>query len=165
MASDRKINRPIRDVAPPAKPPKRKLDLDALLTPEIKAKLRAEAEETLRKREMIEAEAEYLSQQTALIEKRNHPEVVEEERTITLELPPFMDRIVLDGFHYMHGGRYTVPKSKFDVMREITWNAFKHDDEVNNRRNSNAYRQERQLRMSAVTGDIVDNTGRPATKF
>jgi hypothetical protein len=141
------------------------LDIDSLLTPEKKAQLKQEAEDKILAREIAAAEAEYLQKMTDELDRARHPEIVEEYREISLDLPPFMDRVVLDGRHYMHGGRYTVPKRVFDVMREVTWNAFKHDDEVNNRRNSNAYRQERELRMSSQTGNIVDNTGRPAVKF
>lgn len=163
--ADRKISKPIRDVSVPSNAPKRKLDIEALLTPEKRAELRAQAEAKIKAREIAAAEEEYLAQQMADYDKKRHPEIAEEVREIRLDLPPFMDRIVLDGMHYMHGGTYKVRKSVFDVMREITWGAFKHDDEVNNRRNSNAYRNERQLRMNAITGEIIDNTGRPAVKF
>jgi len=159
-----KISRPIKDVSAPTEP-KRKLDIDSLLTPETKARLKAEAEAKIKAREIAAAEEEYLQQQLNEFDRKRHPEIVEEMREIHLDLPPYMDRIVLDGKHYMHGGTYTVRKSVFDVMRDITWGAFKHDDEVNNRRNTNAYRQERQLRMSAVSGELVDSAGRPTTKF
>lgn len=159
-----KVSRPINKVSEVEKP-KPKLDIDSLLTPEAKARLRDEAADTVRKREIVAAEAEYLKQQMDEIERINHPEVVEEYREITLDFPPYMDRIVLDGRTYMHGGHYSIPKPVFDVMREITWNAFKHDDEIHGRRNSNAYRTERELRMSASSGDIVDKSGRPAVKF
>ena len=159
-----KISRPINTVT--TEPPvRRKLDIDTLLTPEKKAELRKDAEAKIRAREIAAAEEEYLQQQMKAYDNALHPEIVEEYRDITLDLPPYMDRIILDGHHYMQGGRYTVRKSVFDVMREITWNAFRHDDEVNNRRNSNAYKQERELRMSAQTGNMVDKTGRPAVKF
>jgi len=159
-----KISRPINRVVTAA-PPKRKFDIDSLLTPEKKRELQKQAEDKVLAREIAAAEEEYLQQQMDLVDRGRHPEIVEEYRDISLDLPPFMDRIILDGRTFMHGGRYSVVKRVFDVIREITWGAFKHDDEVNNRRNGNAYRNERELRMSAQTGNIVDNTGRPAVKF
>lgn len=165
MASDRKISRPIRDVAPPASAPKRKLDVDSLLTPETKARIKAEAEAKIKAREIAAAEEEYLQQQMSEFDKARHPEIVEEMRELRLDLPQFMTKIVLDGVEYYHGGNYKLRRSVFDVIRDITQHAFNHDDEINNRRNSNAYRNERQLRMNASTGELVDSTGRPAAKF
>lgn len=162
---DKKVNRPIRDVAPPARVPERKIDIEKLLTPEKKAELRKQAEAKIMAREIAAAEEEYLAQQMDVADKARHPEIVEEYRELRLELPPYMDRIILDGRHYMHGGIYSVPKRVYDVMRDITWKAFRHDDEVNNRLNSNAYRRERELRMNASTGNIVDRDGRPTVKF
>lgn len=159
-----KVSRPINRVITGAQP-KKKLDIEKLLTEDKKKELRLQAEAKINAREVADAEEQYLQQQMDAFEKKLHPEIVQEMREISLDLPPFMDRIILDGRVFMQSGRYTVPKSVFDVMREITWNAFRHDDEVNNRRNSNSYRQERQLRMSAQDGSIVDNTGRPAVKF
>lgn len=160
-----KINKPIRDVAPPARVPERKIDIEKLLTPEKKAELRKQAEAKIMAREIAAAEEEYLQQQMDAADKARHPEIVEEYRELRLDLPPYMDRIILDGKVYMQGGTYTVPKRVYDVMRDITWSGFKHDDEVNGRNNSNVYRRERELRMNASTGGIVDRDGRPAVKF
>jgi hypothetical protein len=159
-----KVSRPINRVVTGAQP-KKKLDFDKLLTPEKMKEIRLQAEAKIHAREVADAEEQYLQQQMDEYERKLHPEIVQEMRDITLDLPPYMDRIILDGRVFMQSGRYTVTKNVFDVMREITWAAFRHDDEVNNRRNSNAYRQERQLRMSAQDGSIVDSTGRPTVKF
>lgn len=165
-----KINRPIRDVEPPApRVVKRKLDIEALLTPEKKKEIRDIAAAKVKAAQIADAEKEYLEQQITAEEQRLHPEIVEEMRELTLDLPPFMDRIIIDGKHYMNGTSkpYKIRKSVYDVMRDVTWNAYKHDDEINNRRNSNAYRRERQLRLNASEDgpSLIDRDGRPATKF
>jgi hypothetical protein len=56
---------------------------------------------------------------------------------ITLDLAPYMaadklhSGIKLDGVTYLHGHTYTVARHIADTLRDIQWNGWKHDNEIN----------------------------------
>lgn len=159
------VSRAIRDVEIPVPPrPKKKLDIDALLTPEKKEELSKEAEARVLDREAKAAEAEYLQQQIDAFDKLRHPEIVEEYKEITLRMAPHMEVILLDGTQYVRNETYTVSKRVYDTMQDIIWQGFKHDDEIQNR--SKQQRKERNLSISAREGiPMIDGDGKPAVKF
>lgn len=73
----------------------------------------------------------------------------EEMFTITLDLGPTTDRIVIDGKPYMHAGTYTVTKRVYDTLSEIISRTWGHEREIEGK-DSNAYRK--QQNINAITG-------------
>lgn len=69
----------------------------------------------------------------------------EEQCPITLDLYEGTDRIVLDGYTYLHGRTYTVGKRTYDMLREIESRGWKHQRNYEGR-NENSYRPSRTIR-------------------
>ena len=141
MATGKPIGRP------------RKIDADmTLLSSEDKARLRSKAQQDVEKERKDAAEKAFLAQ--ALDEERREKGVDEELVTFTLDLAEFSDRIVLDSVHFMHGQTYTVPRSKYDSMREIAFRTWQHQLEIDGKSKKMMRPQNRELSPSNPHGVV-----------
>ena len=129
MAKTR-MSRPERLDPSPAPARERKVDL-SLLDEEKRKEITRLAEEMLLERDRQAAEDAFLDAEKARLDAERHPETVEEEREILVDVPEFCDGIRLDGKFYPHGWRGQVSKGLYDSMQEIMFRARMHDDEVN----------------------------------
>lgn len=71
----------------------------------------------------------------------------EEQCPITINLAPYSDRVVMDGTIYLHGHTYTLPKRRYDSLREIIDRTWEHQRIVDGK-NANEYRQQRTVSVN-----------------
>ena len=133
MARTPKLNKPIsRPIqADPAPDPVRLPDFN-LLDEAAKTKLRAEAEEKFKQREIARAEDAFLKEELERLDREAHPEIVEEKRDIdTGELAVYADRHMIDGRTFWADHIYkNIPKSLYDVLMEQQCRTRRHQAEV-----------------------------------
>ncbi|MDE1867927.1 MAG: hypothetical protein KGI08_09500, partial [Thaumarchaeota archaeon] len=110
-------------------PSKREINFD-ILDEDTKNSIRRKAEEKYLEKEKVAAEDAFLEKELERLEREAHPEIAEEERDITIDLPLFADRITIDNNIYFNGRIYTVKKSTYDVLMEIMQRAKRHEIEV-----------------------------------
>lgn len=129
------------------------MDKHPILTAEELAKARSEAKAKRDKEARKHAydlavaeEMDRLDQEAALAEGRVGDEMV----TITLDLPPFADRVALDGRIYMHGMNHTVRRRVADTLMEMAQRAWMHQNrEVDGKKLRDFYQRPR---ASVVNG-------------
>jgi len=66
------------------------------------------------------------------LEVADNPELQTE--SVYIDLPPYADRLIIDGTIYMHGGRYDVPVPRVAVLYEQMARAWNHQLEIEGRR-------------------------------
>ena len=132
MARTPKLNKPIsRPIqADPAPDPVRLPDFN-LLDEAAKTKLRAEAAEKFRQREIARAEDAFLKEELERLDRESHPEIHEEEIEVdTGGLAVYCDRLVIDGQTYWADHVYKVKKSLGDVILDQMSRTRRHQAEV-----------------------------------
>ena len=69
---------------------------------------------------------------------------------LVIDIAPFLPHIMIDGVQYFHGYGYDVEQRQALVLLEQMQRSWQHQDEIDGRRKSDAYRrpQERKLGMS-----------------
>lgn len=87
--------------------------------------------------------------------------VQDEMVDITLELAPFADRLTINGMVYMHGGTYTVSRARANVLNEMVFNGWRHQEEIDGKSRTLAYQRARGTSISEKTG-IVRNAPQAA---
>ena len=137
----------------------RKLDIDALLTPEQKAKIRQKAADKIAARDQLDAEDQYLKEQMAELDKAAHPEIQEEERMVMLDLPDYANPIKINGRDFWSGRQYTLPVSLIAVLLDQESRAKKHLRELEKGNSLNQYRQ-RNVHINP-DGSVMASDGRP----
>jgi hypothetical protein len=85
-------------------------------------------------------------------EARAEDDPEEEMVSIMIDLPGHSDRITVDGKIFFHGSTYTVPRRKFDSLRDIVSLAWDHEDSVQGA-NTNDYRRPRNINLSPSNPD------------
>lgn len=132
------------------------LDPD-LLTPEEIDELRAEAEaEALAERKTAAKEA----MRTKLKREARQKKGLEETQvTVTVDLAPYADRILIDNQAYLQGKTYTVPLGRAAVIREVMQRTWGHQSEIDGK-SENFYRKTRGARVipAGENGTAVINT-------
>lgn len=120
-------------------PPKPKRNVDfALLSDDDKERLTAEAENKIAERARLEAEKAFYAKEVERLEQIKYPEIFEEKFDIVLDLALYarcgggtsgngFSGIMLDGKTYLHGGRYTVPRSVYLVLKEQEQASHRHE--------------------------------------
>ena len=84
--------------------------------------------------------------------------LAEEQVSVTVDLAPYCDRILLDNKAYLQGVTYTVGASVAMVMREIMQRTWGHQSEIDGK-SENFYRRTRGQRViPAGNGAAVVNT-------
>lgn len=117
------------------------MDIDpTLLSDEVKASLRAKALERVNKERADAAMDAFLATEIEKARRSHMPS--QEMKYISLDLAGHSDRIMLDGTVYFHGQTYEVPKSTYDVLREVVSRGWQHEDEIGGA-NSDVYRRPR----------------------
>lgn len=77
------------------------------------------------------------------------PQFVPDERqcTITLDLAPHSDRLVIDNVIYMHGATYTVGQRLYDTIRDMQSRGWQHQEEIDGK-DRNFYRRTKTPHLS-----------------
>src|SRR5271166_5646538 len=139
-----RINRPITEVAKPVvQKAKRTIEYD-LLTDEDKDRLRAEAKSKVDERAKLAAERAYYDGQVEELERSRYPEIFEEKIDIIVDLALYAQYISLNGKKFMHGVKYTVPRSTYQVLKEQEQWTHRHEAALKSGDDYNTfYRRER----------------------
>lgn len=140
MAKKPILSRAIQDSADkPQTPPRPKRNVDfALLSDADKERLTKEAEEKIAERARLEAEKAFYAKEVERLEQVKYPEIFEEKCEIVLDLALYarcgggtagngFSGLMLDGKTYLHGGRYTVPRSVYLVLKEQEQAGHRHE--------------------------------------
>ncbi len=108
------------------------------------------------KKARLAAEAELgISDDMSVAIKGPIPIPNERQCTITLDLAPHSDRLVIDNVIYMHGRTYTVGQRLFDTMREMQSRGWQHQEEIDGK-DRNFYRKSKTVHLTP------DNAAMPA---
>lgn len=118
--------------APKGRRPKAPIPDINLLSVEEQLAIRQKATAQVDAEKKKVAEDALLAQ--ALEEARRAGGVEEELVTFRLDLAEFADRLVIDSVHYFHGREYTVPRSKYDLMREMAARTWGHQMEIDGKK-------------------------------
>lgn len=128
----------------------------AILTPdeiaavELEAKAEVEQESKDKAKEALKKKL--------LREAKQSRGLEEAEESVTVDLAPYCDRILLDNRAFLQGQTYTVRASVAQVMREIMQRTWGHQSEIDGK-SENFYRKTRGQRVvPAGNGAAVVNT-------
>ena len=125
-------------------PRKIRADITALTDEEIakvKAEARAQVEAEI-KRQQMEA---LLSDEKDSLYRRIDPD--EELVPLRIDLPPFADRLTLDGVIYLHGWTGELPKSVYLSVQDAVARSWTHQVEIEG--HAKEYRRARGLQVRA----------------
>jgi hypothetical protein len=129
-----------------AKKPRLSLNDDGI-DPEIMKQARERA--IRKKADMIAAREIGIADEGEDVIKGPLPIKGEKKFTITLDLAPHANRLILDSVHYLHGGTYTVGQRVYDTMREMIHRGWEHQREIEGK-DGNVYRVQSNLRLTPV---------------
>jgi hypothetical protein len=127
-----------------AKKPRAPLNDDGI-DPEIMKQARERA--IRKKADMIAAREIGIGDDGEDVIKGPLPIKGEKKFTITLDLAPHSNRLILDSVHYLHGGTYTVGQRVYDTMREMIHRGWEHQREIDGK-DGNMYRAQSNIRLS-----------------
>jgi hypothetical protein len=118
---------------------------DSGIDPEIMKQARERA--IRKKADMIAAREIGIADDGDDIIKGPLPVRGEKKFTITLDLAPHSNRLIIDSVHYLHGGTYTVGQRVYDTMREMIHRGWEHQREIDGK-DSNMYREKSNIRLT-----------------
>jgi hypothetical protein len=121
-----------------------------------KARARLDAERKKAALKAVEeAELERLREEEGMAAEGTAGEMV----TITVDLPEFGNRLVVNSRPYWHGHSYTVPRHVSDSLRETMFRMWRHQEtEIEGRNLTQAYRRPHNTGVSG-RGAIVNPPG------
>jgi len=103
---------------------------------EIRAKAREQVETDRKKQAKEELKGRFLK------EERHRSDPNEELIPLTIDLPGFADRIMIDGTVYMQGVTYRFPRNQYNSVVDQLAQSWKHEAQTGGA-NRDAYRQPR----------------------
>ena len=127
-----------------AKKPRPHLNDDGI-DPEIMKQVRERA--IRKKADMIAAREIGISDDGEDVIKGPLPIKGEKQFTITLDLAPHSDRLMIDSKIYLHAATYTVGERLYNTMREIIHRGWEHQREIDGK-DGNMYRAQSNVRLS-----------------
>ena len=131
-------------MAPRRRDPKAVADT-GILSAEQKRAIRAEALD-LHAKDMEQAARDaYFKEMLAEAQRKDSPD--DQLVYCTIDLAPFMNRILIDNVEYFHGYIYEVPMYLFRVLIEQMQRSWMHQDEIDGRSRAEAQRRPRHLQI------------------
>jgi len=127
-----------------AKKPRQHLD-EAGIDPKIMAEARERA--IRKKADMIAAREMGITDDDVDVIKGPLPMKGEKKFTLTLDLAPHSDRLMLDSKIYLHGGTYTIGERVYNTMREMIHRGWEHQREIDGK-DGNMYRNQSNIRLN-----------------
>jgi hypothetical protein len=127
-----------------AKKPRPHLNDDGI-DPEIMKQARERA--IRKKADMIAAREIGISDDGEDVIKGPLPIKGEKQFTITLDLAPHSDRLMIDSKIYLQAGTYTVGERLYNTMREMIHRGWEHQREIDGK-DGNMYRNQSNVRLS-----------------
>lgn len=118
------------------------------LTEDDKAVIREEARRGATKERKDQLKKMLMEQY--LREERCKLDPEQEEVLLNIELPPFADRIMLDGVIFMHGREYPMSRRKANSINEVMEMAWRHDDVAFGRRAAGERRRDAGRHTSGI---------------
>lgn len=124
-----------------------------------RAKARARIDEDRRAAAMADIEAREVSRLRREEGLTSGIGVMDEIVNVTIDLPPFADRISINGplgYHYWHGKSYDVPRH---VANDLSWQMMtmrRHEDQTEGRSLVQTYQRKRDTSINARTGTVAN---------
>lgn len=110
-----------------------------LLTEEEKEALTAEARQMILKDMKQDARDKYFDREVAKLRREHIPS--DQFMRLTISSAEYVPYFMLDGDRYYNGYTYDVPQRVAAVLMEQMQRSWQHQEEINGRSRSNAYRQ------------------------
>lgn len=98
----------------------------AAIKAEAKAKVLADKKADLRKK-LMEEETRRLRLEEGYTTGNSH---MDEIMTITVDLAPYANKILVNGQAFWHGTSYTVPRHVAESLRETMFRSWQHQNEI-----------------------------------
>lgn len=120
---------------------------------EIRAQARAQLEKerlVAAKKALLQEETERLRQEEGMVTGGVGDEMVD----ITIILPIFSDRIVVNQRAYFHSRTYRVPRHVANSLSETMWRGHRHQEEVEGHSMTQLYQNARGTVLSPVRGTV-----------
>ena len=117
----------------------------ATLSAEDKALLTQEARKSIAAEMEQDARDAYFAAEMARLRQEHVPDEV--IVNVTIDLAPYLQNIMIDGTIYYHGYTYAVPRSRAVVFFEQMQRSWQHQDEIDGRGKSEAYRRPSNMRL------------------
>jgi hypothetical protein len=112
----------------------------SILTPDDIAALELQAEdEILADRKEAAKKAKLAQLKTDMARRHGVQEALE---TVTIDLAPYCDRVLIDNQAFLQGQTYTLPVSQVQVIREMIQRTWGHQSEIDGK-SENFYRKGR----------------------
>lgn len=121
----------------------RKIDR-SIFTPDELKKLADEAQKEHEGKKKAQAVRDLKAELLETLERAEDP--TQQTESVYIDLPPYADRLIIDGTIYMHGGRYDIPSPRVAVIYEQISRAWNHQHEVEGKRKD--YHKARGLQIS-----------------
>lgn len=125
----------------------------SVLSDEDKASLRAEAKKSIVEEMAQDARDAYFASEVDKLRREQTPN--ERRVNIFIDAAPFVPFIMIDGEQFYHGGTYSVPNSQALVLFEQMQRSWQHQDEIDGRRKSEAYRRPQDRRLGPADAGSV----------
>jgi hypothetical protein len=128
-----------------------------LLSAEQRAALTTQAHASVLEEMSQAARDKFFQDEIERIRREQVPE--DQIVSITIDVAPFVPFIMLDGTQYFHGYTYQVPHKVRLVILEQCQRSWLHQDEIDGRSRTDAYRRPRDLKIGP------SNAGTPTRGF
>lgn len=110
-----------------------------LLSKDDREALKAEARKSVLEEMTQDARDAYFKEAMDAVRRENVPD--EQYVEVMIDIAPFERHIMIDGTQYFHGYRYPVEQRRALVLYEQMQRGWQHQDEIDGRRKSDAYRR------------------------
>ena len=136
--------------------PKSTERLHSILSNDEVLEVRKEARAKLEKERVAAAKKELLAKETQRLREEEglvvSNSVGDEMVSITIDLPPYAARILVNGNAYWHGHTYTMPRHVANSLRETMYRGQMHQQEIEGRSITEARNNARNTVISAKKG-------------
>ena len=130
--------------------PTKKFD-ESLFTPEELKKIAADAKSEHEAKKKAEATREAKAHYLERLERAEDP--TQQTESVYIDLPPYADRLIIDGTIYMHGGRFDVPAPRVAVLYEQMARAWNHQLEIEGKKKD--YHKARGFQLGYEAGVVT----------
>lgn len=130
---------------PVDKPARKPVVNMALLKPEDIAELRAKAKKSVLEEMQQDTRDAYLAKAMEEARREHVPE--DQMVMVTIDVAPFSPGMCIDEVQYFHGYTYEVPSKLRAVMFEQMFRSWRHQDEIDGRAKTEAYRTPREIKL------------------
>lgn len=110
-----------------------------LLTADVRAELDKQAQASVVEEMTQAARDAYFAEKMEELRREHVP--ADQMTHVLIDVAPYVNCIMIEGVQYFHGYTYEVPQRCAAVLYEQMWRSWSHQDEIDGRGRSEAYRR------------------------